>query len=253
MVVVVTGVTGFGLGAALGTLLASRGASVVGAGRRVTEGEAWAQDAGLAGGDAMFVPCDVSRVDDCRRLIASAVERHGKIDALVNNAGVVGDPPFVDSYLVTEEWWDRVIDINLKGAFFCARFALEQMVPRESGIVINVASRRAVVPGPRMVAYAVSKAGIVHMGVSLAEELRGSGIRINNVVLGGVIGESNTAVSEALHRVEATAKATLAASAFGGGPGSGQLMSPSVVAEAVAALLEPACRAMSGATITIGC
>ena len=250
-VVVVTGVTGYGLGAAIGNLLAARGASVVGAGRRVAEGNAWAEAVGGNGGEALFVQCDVSRVEDCRRLIGTAIERYEKVDGLINNAGVVGDPPLVASHAVSEEWWDRVVDINLKGAFFCSRFALEHMLERGSGVIVNIASRRALVPGPKMVAYAVSKAGLVHMGLSLAEELRGSGVRVNNVVLGGVVGESMTAVQNALRDVDPGSRAGLMAAGSGGVGAAGGL-EPSEVAEAVCVLLEPSCRAVSGATLTVG-
>jgi NAD(P)-dependent dehydrogenase (short-subunit alcohol dehydrogenase family) len=246
-VVVVTGVTGFGLGAALAKLLALEGARVVGAGRRVPEGEAWEKAVRRDGGEATFVPCDVSRVEDCQRLIAAAVERYGQVDALVNNAGVVGDPPLLASHQADEEWWDRVMDINLKGAFFCARFAVEHMLPRGSGVIVNIASLRAVAPGPMMIAYAVSKAGMVHMGVSLAEELRGSGIRVNNVLLGGVEGEAGTTVMGAMPDLDPEVRAVVM------GPASGRkVLEPSVVADAVAALLDPACRAMTGATIAVG-
>ncbi len=251
LVVVVTGVTGYGLGAALADLLGARGACVVGAGRREAEGEAWAQTARRDGTDALFVRCDVSRVEDCRRLIESAVERYGRIDGLINNAGVVGDPPLLDSHLVEENWWDRVIDINLKGAFFCARYALEHMIAHKSGVIVNIASRRALVPGPKMVAYAASKAGMLHMGVSLAEELRGSGVRVNNVVMGGVVGESSAAVTGALREADPAAYAALMATASGGAARGG-LLEASVAAEAVVALLEPPCRAVSGATLAVG-
>jgi NAD(P)-dependent dehydrogenase (short-subunit alcohol dehydrogenase family) len=250
MVVVVTGVTGHGLGAALANVLANRGARVVGAGRRVQEGERWMQDVRGGGGDATFIPCDVSRVEDCRRLIESAVDRHGQIDALVNNAGVVGQPPLCESHSISEEYWDRVIDINLKGAFFCSRFALERMIPVESGVIINIASRRAVVPGPKMVAYAASKAGLVQLGVSLAEEFRGTGIRVNNVLLGGVKGESSTAMAAMVRGLDPAAVSALRGASFGGAAAAP--LDASVAAEAVAVLLSPACRALTGATVAVG-
>jgi 3-oxoacyl-[acyl-carrier protein] reductase len=249
-VAVITGVTGYGTGAALYTLLAQEGWAVVGNGRRVDRGEALAARARDAGSDALFVPGDVSRVADCRSLIEATLDRHGRIDALVNNAGVVGDPPLVPSHAVEEEWWDRVVDVNLKGAFFCCRYALAAMVERGEGAVVNVSSRRAQVPGPQMAAYAASKAGLVHMGASLAEEYRGTGIRVNTVVLGGVVGETADAVSAAVGARGDAERAKLTAAASGGVRGG--LTDPTLIAQAIAALLSPACRVMTGAVVALG-
>jgi NAD(P)-dependent dehydrogenase (short-subunit alcohol dehydrogenase family) len=184
-VVIVTGATS-GLGRATAVLFAARGASVVAAGRRVPEGEALVQEVADTGGDLAFVATDVRRVDDCEALAAAAMDRYGRIDVLVNNAGTEGEEPIVDSHEVTEAQWDDVVDTNLKGAFFCCRYALAHMRRRQSGVVLNIASINAIEGPARMAAYSASKAALVQLSRTLAVEYVHDGIRVNAVVVGGV-------------------------------------------------------------------
>jgi NAD(P)-dependent dehydrogenase (short-subunit alcohol dehydrogenase family) len=188
-VALVTGVTGqFGRGVA--SELAARGWRVVGTGRRAERGRLFEKGIHDAGGEAVFVPGDVSKVDDCHRFAECAVAAYGRIDLLVNNAGTATDPLFIASHEVTEEQWDRVLGTNLKGAFFCAMAALPTMIEQRSGNIINIASTAGKNVGPtRQAAYMASKAGLISLTKTLAVEYADTGIRVNSIVLGAAEGE----------------------------------------------------------------
>ena len=122
-VVLVTGATS-GIGRDTAVLFASHGAKVVTAGRRQDKGEETVELIKQAGGNGIFVPCDVSNAADVEGLFARAVEAYGRIDCAFNNAGIEGAPtPIVEQ---TEEQWDQTIDINLKGTWLCMREEIKQ-------------------------------------------------------------------------------------------------------------------------------
>lgn len=199
LVTVVTGGTS-GLGRATVEVFARAGAHVVFGARRADLGDRLAARLDAAGHDASFVSTDVRRPADCAALIEAAVRRHGRIDVLVNNAGTEGDPPIQSSHLGTEAHWDDVVDTNLKGAFFCCRSALAEMVEQRSGVILNIASINAIEGPARMAAYSASKAALVQLSRTLAVEYVHDGIRVNAVLLGGVATEqaarTRTAIAE---------------------------------------------------------
>jgi NAD(P)-dependent dehydrogenase (short-subunit alcohol dehydrogenase family) len=185
-VALVTGVTS-GLGRGIATAFVKRGAQVVGTGRREELGHEVETDLRSGGGTFSFVTGDVTVVADCQRMVQATVDKHGRIDVLVNNAGFEGDPPSIDSHELDEAQWDAVVDTNLKGAFFCCRYAIPHMREQASGVILNIASINAVARGPaRMTAYSSSKAGLVQMSKTLAVEYLFDGIRVNAIVMGGV-------------------------------------------------------------------
>ncbi|MTD15948.1 SDR family NAD(P)-dependent oxidoreductase [Nakamurella sp. YIM 132087] len=184
-VVAVTGVTS-GVGRETARVFAERGAVVCGMGRTTAAGEALAAEITAAGGEFEFVTGDIRSVGDCAAFVERAAGLRGRIDVLINNAGTPGDPVIVDSHLAEEQWWDDIVDTNLKGAFFCSRYALGHMLEAGSGLIINIASTNAVAPLSRMQAYNASKAGLVHLGQGLAVEYQDKGIRVNTIVLGSV-------------------------------------------------------------------
>jgi NAD(P)-dependent dehydrogenase (short-subunit alcohol dehydrogenase family) len=199
-VAVVTGASR-GFGRAVATAFAHEGARVVGVARTEEAGRDLEVGIEAAGGELVFVPGDVRRVDDCRRTIRTAVERFGRIDILVNNAGTAGPNPVASSHEVTEDDWDDVLDTNLKGAFFCSRFALEDMVPRRDGVILNLGSINGVQAVARMPAYNASKAALLHLSNTLAVEYSEYGIRSNAIVLGGGPTPTAQGVSDAMARV----------------------------------------------------
>ncbi|MCY4019684.1 MAG: SDR family oxidoreductase [Chloroflexi bacterium] len=126
----------------------------------------------------LFVKTDVSKADDCKRLIDQTLSAYGKIDTLVNNAGVNFVKPTLE---MDEADWDRVVDVDLKGSLLCSRYALEAMVARRSGNIINIASVHTVATLPATAPYAASKGGVDMMTRSMAIEFAPYGIRVNAI------------------------------------------------------------------------
>ena len=188
LVSVVSGGTS-GLGRATVEVFARGGALVVFGARRQSIGENIAAELCAEGHDVTFVKTDVRRPEDCAALVETAVERHGRLDVLVNNAGTEGDPPIQPSHLSTEGHWDDIVDTNLKGAFFCCRSALATMAAQRSGVILNIASINAIEGPARMAAYSASKAGLVQLSRTLAVEYVHDGVRVNAILIGGVATE----------------------------------------------------------------
>ena len=192
-VAVITGAAQ-GIGAACARLFADHGARVVIADVN-DAGAALADEIGAAGGVAQFRRTDVTQRNDCVALIDSTVERFGRIDILVNNAGIVHGAEFLD---LAEEDFDRVLKVNLKGAFLCAQAAARRMTaqaPRGSGdmidrgVIINMSSINSVVAIPNQVAYSVSKGGLNQLTKVMALALAPHGIRVMGIGPGSIATE----------------------------------------------------------------
>lgn len=178
---VVTG-GGRGMGRAVAMRLAAEGARVVVAELNADHGEEVAADIRKAGGSAVAVAVDVSRTADVERLFVEAVKAFETVDILVNNAGIAVARALVD---YTEEDWDRQMNVNVKGVFFCAQAAARLMIPRRRGRIVNFASTSAFVSSSKPeVAYDTSKGGVRQMTVSMAAELAPHGINVNAVAPG---------------------------------------------------------------------
>ncbi len=125
---------------------------------------------------------DVSNIEEVKTLMKKTVDYFGRIDILINNAGVFEICPFLQ---ISEDTWDKIIDINLKGTFLCSKLALPIMVKQKSGVIINMSSMAAKTGGILPVApYAASKAGIIALTKALAREFAPYGIRVNAVAPG---------------------------------------------------------------------
>ncbi|MBM3462868.1 MAG: SDR family NAD(P)-dependent oxidoreductase [Armatimonadetes bacterium] len=179
---IVTGAGG-GIGAATARRLASAGAELVLVGRDARALEAVEAQIRVDGGVASHVVADVTRQDEVERAAAHALEEHGAIDLLVNNAGVVAVGNVADFPV---EDWDRIFDVNVRGVFLFTRSVLHSMLAQGSGHVINIASVAARVGFPGWAAYSASKAAVAQFSRALLEEVRGHGIRVTVLYPGGV-------------------------------------------------------------------
>ena len=178
-VVVVTAAAGTGIGYATAKRCAEEGATVVLSDHHVRRLEEAADRLGAdVGSRPLAVPCDVTNEGDVQRLVAAAVAQHGRIDVMVNNAGLGGTVDLVD---MTDEQWQAVLGVTLDGTFRCTRAALRQMIPQEAGIIVNNAS----VLGWRAQAgqghYAAAKAGVMALTRCAAIEAAPHGVRVNAV------------------------------------------------------------------------
>ncbi|MFJ6700632.1 SDR family NAD(P)-dependent oxidoreductase [Streptomyces sp. NPDC091272] len=180
---VVTG-AGSGLGRAIAVRLAAEGALVVVAGDKEQPLEETAALITDAGGQACAVRCDVSREEEVVALMRRAVERFGRIDVLVNNAGVEFAKRAEDT---TVQEWDWLMDVNLKGVFLCAKHALPVLRDGGGGVVVNVASELALVGSEAVAAYSASKAGVLQLTRALAVDHAGDRIRVNALSPGVIL------------------------------------------------------------------
>jgi NAD(P)-dependent dehydrogenase (short-subunit alcohol dehydrogenase family) len=175
-VVIVTGASK-GLGVAMARICASEGARVVCAARSLDRMESLVQEITAAGGDAFAIRCDLANLADVRALVAATVARFGAIHGLINNAGVNFVKPFVE---VTEDEWDHVIDVDLKGSFFlsqlCARHMLQQ---GGGGSIVQIASVHTQASLAGASPYDAAKHGMVGFSKAAAVELAPHGIRVN--------------------------------------------------------------------------
>ena len=125
---------------------------------------------------------DVSVIADCERMVEETIDRHGRLDVLVNAAGVWDEGPTIE---MTEERWDRVLDVNLKGTFFSCRYAIPHL-ERSEGCIVNIASDYGLVGGRGTAMYNASKGGVCLLTRSIALELAPTGARCNAVCPGDV-------------------------------------------------------------------
>jgi NAD(P)-dependent dehydrogenase (short-subunit alcohol dehydrogenase family) len=183
-VILITGAaSGFGLATAIQAQ--ALGARVVLAGRRAEHGRSVAE--GL-GPDVLFIPADVSVEDDVQRLVATALERCGRLDIVVNNAGIIRRIPVADEDVAG---WDAVIAVNLRGTFLCCKYALPSLVATR-GAIVNVSSVFALAtPHGRTPAYDASKAGMVALTRAIAVHYGPQGVRANAVCPGFVTTDLN--------------------------------------------------------------
>ena len=130
------------------------------------------------GGRASAHPADLSKTDGIRSVFRLVLQAYGQIDALANVAAIYPTAAVLD---VTEQHWDRVLELDLRGVFFCCQEALRHMLERGSGSIVNVASGAAFRPLPGRVAYSAAKAGLVGMTRVMALEAARHGVRVNVV------------------------------------------------------------------------
>jgi len=191
-VVVVTGAAqGIGFGCA--RLAASEAASVVLADIQDPSGEQAAESIRKEGGHAFFCHADVTSEAQCAALMDFAVRSFGRLDGLVNNAGWF---PRATLESTTTELWDRVLNVNLRSAFYCCKFAAPHMRKAKSGSIVNMGSINGIQGLPNLVAYAAAKGGMLSLTRTLAGALATDRIRVNYVIPGWVLTEGEIALQE---------------------------------------------------------
>jgi NAD(P)-dependent dehydrogenase (short-subunit alcohol dehydrogenase family) len=170
-----------GIGEATSVLFGAEGAKVAVVGRSADRGERVADRIRADGGEAVFIPADVRKAEDCRNAVERTVEEFGRLHVLFNNAGTYFAN---DAVGCTEEEWDDQVDTSLKGAFLMSKYALPHMMAQGSGSIVNCASGWGLVGGANAVAYCAAKGGMVVMTKAMAIDHGKHGIRVNAVCPG---------------------------------------------------------------------
>ncbi|MDH4177578.1 MAG: 3-oxoacyl-ACP reductase FabG [Thermoleophilia bacterium] len=181
-VAVVTGAAR-GIGRGIAEALAAEGASMVVADVDAEGAERVAEALAGAGVQALGVPVDVGVEVDARRLAETTLDAFGRVDVLVNNAGVASSSPLIETTL---DEWNRVLAVDLTGVFLCSRAVAPTMIAQGSGVIVNVGSQLGLRGAPNLAAYCAAKAGVHGLTKALARELAPHGIRVNAVAPGPV-------------------------------------------------------------------
>ena len=172
-----------GIGEATAELFSREGARVCITGRNEKRCRKVVAKINSSGGEAVFVVADVRFPDECRKTVETTLETFGRVDILLNNAGVYFPN---DTLGCSEEEWDLTVDISLKGTFLMSKFALPSMIEHRSGVIINVSSGWGVQGGKNAVSYCAAKGGVVLMTKAMALDHSAQGIRVNCLCPGDV-------------------------------------------------------------------
>ena len=181
-IVIITG-AGSGIGAASALLLAKHKALVIVSDLNIERAQKVADQINTAGGNAFTYQADVSKFEEVELLISQTVRDHGRLDVMINNAGIGGENQRKTAEHTLEDW-DNVIAVNQTGVFYCMKAALQQMMKQGHGNIINIASLAGLKPSGYNLSYSASKFAVVGMTKSAALEYGRKNIRINAVCPG---------------------------------------------------------------------
>lgn len=231
-----------GVGAAIARAAVREGAAVAVTGRRTQPGEALVAELAGAGGEAMFVRADLADADQAGAAVAEVVDGFGRIDCLVNSAGLTSRGTLLDT---TPELFDAHIAINLKGPFFAMQAAVADMVARKApGTIVNIITSSAHGGQPFLAPYVAAKAGLMGLTRNAAHAHRWDRIRINGLNIGWTATEGEDATQRAFHgagdgwREQAAAKLPM-----------GKLGQPDEIADFVVFLLSDRSGVVTGSVI----
>ena len=225
-----------GIGKAIALKLAASGLNVVVSDVLMDEAKKVAEELERMGIKSMAVKTDVSCPEDAENLIKTTVDRWGSVDFLINNAGVTRDNL---SVRMSEQEWDMVIDINLKGTFLCSQAASKAMMKQRFGRIVNIASVSGILGTAGQANYAASKAGVIALTKSFARELGKRNITINAIAPGFIITEMTEKLPDKV-KEEYIANIPLKR----GG-------TPEDIAEAVGFLISPSASYITGTVINV--
>lgn len=238
-------VTGGGSGIGRETALAfgRAGSKVVVADRNAAAGEQTARLIADTGGEATFVACDVAKASDVESMVKRCVEVYGRLDCAHNNAGISGSGGAIRGPTAeySEESWDALMSINLKGVWLCMKYELQQMLAQGGGAIVNTASIAGLVGIAGNIGYVASKHGVVGLTRAAALEYASRSIRVNAVCPGYV----DTPLIEALTSDAATKRAIESRHP------QGRLGQPAEIADAVLWLCSDAASFVNGHMLTI--
>ena len=184
-VVVITGASS-GLGEATARLLSAQGASVVLGARRVNRLQSLADELTASGGKVLAIPTDVTHYEQVKKLVDAAVQTYGRIDVMINNAGLMPQSP-IERLKIDE--WNRMIDVNIKGVLYGIAAALPYMKQQKAGHIINVSSVAGHKVGPGFAVYAATKHAVRALSEGLRQEVKPYNIRTTVISPGAVATE----------------------------------------------------------------
>lgn len=182
-VAIITG-AGRGIGAATAKKFSQEGAKVVVVDLNQDDINTTVEEITSLGGTAIGMMIDVTNRDEIDKLFNETISKYGKLDIVVNNAGITSDAQLIK---MTEEQWDKVIDVNLKGVFNMSQFAAKYMKDQKSGVILNASSVVGIYGNFGQTNYAASKWGVIGMTKTWAKELGKDGIRVNAVAPGFIL------------------------------------------------------------------
>jgi len=182
-VAIVTG-AGSGIGRAIATLFAEEGARVAVVDVSESDGKETVELLRKRGGDAVFIQGDISNSATVKRIVETTVKKYERVDILCNNAGVESMGSILE---ITEENWDKVMSINLKGVFLCSKHSVPKMVENGGGVIINIASVLGLIGSKGEAAYCASKGGIISLTRAMALDFAPHNIRVNCICPGSVL------------------------------------------------------------------
>lgn len=227
---------GTGIGKAIALELASKGCDVAICGRRIEPLAETAAEIEALGRKALYASVDVSSNEAVTSFVTDVIAKFGKIDILINNAGVTRDNLLMR---MSEEEWDSVIDTNLKGAFLFSKAVSRPMMKQRAGSIVNISSVVGITGNAGQCNYTASKAGLIALTKSMAKELSSRGIRVNAVAPGFIKSQMTEKLSQEL------------CDALLGNIPAGRLGEPEDIAKAVAFLCSPDASYITGQTISV--